>query len=199
MNEKNRRLRLIGDRSFYMHVAAVAVPIIIQNTLTNIISLLDNVMVGQVGTIPMSAVAVVNQLILVFYLCVWGGLAGAGIFGAQFFGCGDMEGLRQTTRVKLLMMVLFTLAAWGIFLNFGDELIGLYIAPGTAPEVRAETLLLGQQYLRTMLIGLAPFAATQAYASAMRESGKTTLPMYASIVAMLAISGSGLLSIILAV
>ena len=185
MSGKHRRLRLIGDRSFYMHVAAVAVPMIVQNTLTNIISLLDNVMVGQVGTIPMSSVAVVNQLILVFYLCVWGGLAGAGIFGAQFFGSGDMEGLRQTTRVKLLMMVLFTIVACGIFLTFGDELIGLYIARGTSPEVRAETLRLGQQYLRTMLFGLAPFAATQAYASAMRESGKTYLPMYASIVAML--------------
>ena len=178
------KLRLIGDRSFYMHVAAVAVPIIVQNTLTNIISLLDNIMVGQVGTIPMSAVAVVNQLILIFYLCVWGGLAGAGIFGAQFFGSGDMEGLRQTTRFKMVMMVVFTLAAWGIFLAFGDRLIGLYIAPGTSAEARAETLRLGLQYLRVMLIGLLPFAATQAYASAMRESGKTYLPMYASITAM---------------
>ena len=124
MTGGHRKLRLIGDRSFYMHVAAVAVPIIVQNTLTNIISLLDNIMVGQVGTIPMSAVAVVNQLILIFYLCVWGGLAGAGIFGAQFFGSGDMEGLRQTTRFKMVMMVVFTLAAWGIFLAFGDRLIG---------------------------------------------------------------------------
>ena len=184
MTGGHRKLRLIGDRSFYMHVAAVAVPIIVQNTLTNIISLLDNIMVGQVGTIPMSAVAVVNQLILIFYLCVWGGLAGAGIFGAQFFGSGDMEGLRQTTRFKMVMMVVFTLAAWGIFLAFGDRLIGLYIAPGTSAEARAETLRLGLQYLRVMLIGLLPFAATQAYASAMRESGKTYLPMYASITAM---------------
>ena len=173
MTGGHRKLRLIGDRSFYMHVAAVAVPIIVQNTLTNIISLLDNIMVGQVGTIPMSAVAVVNQLILIFYLCVWGGLAGAGIFGAQFFGSGDMEGLRQTTRFKMVMMVVFTLAAWGIFLAFGDRLIGLYIAPGTSAEARAETLRLGLQYLRVMLIGLLPFAATQAYASAMRESGRS--------------------------
>ena len=51
---------LIGDRAFYKRVVAVLVPIIIQNTVTNVVSLLDNVMVGSVGTIQMSAVAIVN-------------------------------------------------------------------------------------------------------------------------------------------
>lgn len=70
---------LIGDRTFYRHVAVVVLPIIVQNTLSNVVSLLDNVMVGQVGTLPMSAVAIINQLLFVFNLCIWGALAGAGI------------------------------------------------------------------------------------------------------------------------
>ena len=73
---------LIGNRGFYRHVLAVVAPIIVQNTLSNVVSLLDNVMVGQVGTLPMSAVAIVNQLLFVFNLCIFGALAGAGIFGA---------------------------------------------------------------------------------------------------------------------
>ena len=75
---------MFGDRAFYRHVLTVVLPIIIQNTLTNIVSLLDNVMVGQVGTLPMSGVAIVGQLLFVYYLCIWGSTAGAGIFGAQF-------------------------------------------------------------------------------------------------------------------
>ena len=59
--------------------------------LSNVVSLLDNVMVGQVGTLPMSAVAIINQLLFVFNLCIWGALAGAGIFGAQYCGQGNME------------------------------------------------------------------------------------------------------------
>ena len=94
--EKTEKLTLreclIGDRAFYRHVLVVVLPIIVQNTLTNVVSLLDNVMVGQVGTLPMSGVAVVGQLLFVYNLAVWGSTAGAGIFGAQFYGRGDMEG-----------------------------------------------------------------------------------------------------------
>ena len=61
---------LIGDAYFYRRVAMVVVPMILQNTLSNVVGLLDNVMVGRVGTLPMSAVAIVNQLMFVFYLCV---------------------------------------------------------------------------------------------------------------------------------
>ena len=53
---------------------------IIQNTLSNIVGLLDNVMVGRLGPLQIPSVAVVNQLLVVFYLCIWGSLAGAGIF-----------------------------------------------------------------------------------------------------------------------
>ena len=47
--------RYIGDRAFYRRCLAVALPIIIQNGITNFVSLLDNIMVGQVGTIPMQS------------------------------------------------------------------------------------------------------------------------------------------------
>lgn len=94
---------LLGDRAFYRHVLLVVLPIIVQNTLTNVVSLLDNVMVGQVGTLPMSGVAVVGQLLFVYNLAIWGSTSGAGIFGAQFYGRGDMDGVRHTFRFKLLV------------------------------------------------------------------------------------------------
>ena len=50
--------KFVGDRAFYRMVLAIVIPIIIQNAITNFVSLLDNVMVGQVGTEPMSGVAV---------------------------------------------------------------------------------------------------------------------------------------------
>jgi len=60
---------LVGDRAFYSQVVSIVVPIVIQNTVSNVVSLLDNVMVGAVGTLEMSSVAIVNQLLFVFYLC----------------------------------------------------------------------------------------------------------------------------------
>ena len=88
----------IGDRAFYRRLFAVMVPILIQQLITSFVSLLDNVMVGQVGTEPMSGVAIVNQLLFVYNLCIFGGLAGAGIFTAQFYGKGDWKGLQDTVR-----------------------------------------------------------------------------------------------------
>ena len=64
--------KYIGDRDFYRRVAAVLMPILIQQVITSFVSLLDNIMVGQVGTEPMSGVAIVNQLFFVYYLCVIG-------------------------------------------------------------------------------------------------------------------------------
>ena len=100
--------KFIGDRAFYKMVLAVAVPIMVQNGITNFVGLLDNIMVGQVGTEQMSGVAIVNQLMMVYYLCVFGGLAGAGIFTAQYFGQGDNEGIRHTFRYKFWMALVLT-------------------------------------------------------------------------------------------
>ena len=86
---------LIGDKNFYRKVITILLPIIIQNTVTNVVNLLDNVMVGRVGTLPMSAVAIVNQLLFIFNLCIFGGLAGAGIFATQFAGAEDDDGGNQ--------------------------------------------------------------------------------------------------------
>ena len=173
-----------GDKPFYRHVCMVVLPIIVQNTLSNVVGLLDNVMVGQVGTLPMSSVAIVNQLLMIFYLCIWGGLAGAGIFGAQYYGCGDMEGVRNTFRFKLLLSLLLAAGAITLFLAAGPRVIELYIAADTAPADAAATLEYAVSYLWVMLVGLVPFAITQAYAGTLRESGQTVLPMKASMIAM---------------
>ena len=92
---------LIGDRAFYSRLFTVMLPILVQNIITNFVNLLDNVMVGQVGTEPMSGVAIVNQLLFVFNLCIFGGLAGAGIFTAQFYGKKDDQGIAESIRGKI--------------------------------------------------------------------------------------------------
>ena len=175
---------VIGDSRFYGRVARVVIPMIIQNTLSNIVGLLDNIMVGQVGTLSMSSVAIVNQILFIFYLCIWGSLAGAGIFSTQFFGKGDMDGVRAAIRFKLITAITILVAAGSILFIFGGDLISLYIAKDTLQADRVETLRLAGGYLNIMLVGLIPFSLTQVYASAMRESGKTTLPMIASMIAM---------------
>ncbi len=180
-----KRHALIGDRAFYSRVFAVMTPILIQNVITNFVSLLDNLMVGQVGTEPMSGVAIVNQLLFVFNLCIFGGLAGPGIFTAQYYGSGDQEGVRNTFRAKLHIALGALLLFAALLLAKGDALIGLFLHESGGSLSLEATLGCGQAYLRVMLLQMLPFAVMQVYASTLRETGETLLPMKAGIIAVL--------------
>lgn len=176
--------RYIGDKAFYKRIFAIAIPIIIQNGITNFVSLLDNIMVGQVGTLPMTGVSIVNQLLFVFNLCIFGASSGAGIFTAQFYGSRDVEGMRHTFRFKILICTGLTLVGGLIFLGFGDGLIGLYLTGEGDPADAAQALEFGRGYLTVMLFGLLPFALSNAYSSTLRETGETMVPMIGGISAV---------------
>ena len=175
--------RYIGDKAFYRRVFGVAVPIIVQNGITNFVSMLDNIMVGQVGTLPMSGVSIVNGLIFVFNLCIFGASSGAGIFTAQFFGSKDDEGVRYTFRFKFLICCILSALGIGLFLLGDSFLIGLYLTGEGDPAEAAQVLHYGVQYLHVMLWGFLPFALTNAYASTLKETGNTFVPMVAGITA----------------
>lgn len=177
--------KLIGTKEFYLRVVNIVLPMIIQNTITNIVSFVDNIMVGRIGTLEMSAVAIVNQLMFVFYLCIFGGLAGAGIFATQYAGAKDNEGMRYCFRAKTILAFLMTVIAICVFLCFKNPLINMYLAENTSIEDAKATLSFATSYLHIMLIGLPAFAFTQVYASSLREVGETKLPMIASISAIL--------------
>ena len=177
--------KLIGDRAFYAQMIAIVVPIIIQNTVTNVVSLLDDVMVGRVGTLEMSAVAIVNQLLFVFNVCIFGGLSGAGIFATQYAGARDDEGVRHCFRIKWMIILGMMVFALLIFLAIPEQLISVYLSGDASEADIAKTLGFGIDYLSVMLWGLLPFAVAQVYASTLREIGETKLPMIASVTGIL--------------
>lgn len=177
--------KFIGTRDFYKKVLVLMIPIMIQNGITNLVNMLDNIMVGQVGQAEMTGVAVTNQLFFVFNLCVFGAVSGAGIFGAQFFGSGDNKGVRDTFRFKVIFTSVITLLGIGIFVLFGENLISLFLKGEGSPEEVAASLSFAKRYLLIMLIGLLPYSLSQSYSSTLRETGQATVPMYAGVSAVL--------------
>ncbi len=175
---------LIGTKSFYKKTILIALPIIVQNAITAFVAMLDNIMVGRLGTDPMSGVAITNQLMFVFNIFVFGGISGAGIFCAQYFGKGDNKGVHYTFRFKLYIALAICIMAFFVFLKFGDSLISLYLHEGGNAGNLEATKGFGLSYLKIMLIGLIPFAISQVYASTLRECGKIKLPMVAGIIAV---------------
>ena len=177
--------KFIGDRVFYRKVLAVSIPIMVQTGITNFVSLLDNIIVGRLGTEQMSGVSIVNQFIFVFNLLIFGAVSAAGIFTAQYHGLGNAEGERHTFRFKFLINAIAALLGILIFAFFDDFLISLFLHTGSAEGDLSLTLEYGKQYLLIMLFGLLPYALSQVYASTMRETEQTIVPMIASIVAVL--------------
>jgi putative MATE family efflux protein len=176
--------KYVGDKAFYKMLFSIALPIMVQNGITNFVSLLDNIMVGQLGTEPMSGVAIVNQLIFVYYLCIFGGLSGVGIFTAQYFGNKDDEGIRNTFRYKFWLGLCICLITVTIFVCFGKSLIGLYLNGSNDGGDLFETLRCGSNYLSVIIFMLPAVYIGQLYSSTLRECGETFVPMISSIVAV---------------
>lgn len=176
---------LIGNKAFYRQMMVIALPIILQNLVTNFVSMLDNVMVGQLSTAQISAVTIINNnLLFILNVCMFGGSAGAGIFTTQFYGSQDYQGIRYTVRFKLYVCILLAVVGTAVCTIFSEPLIGLYLQGDGDPALRAETLAFGKRYLFIMLIGVLPFAVTNGYAGTLRECGYPMVPMLAGIAAM---------------
>ena len=175
---------IVGSWSFYKKTLVIAVPVLVQNLITNIVNMVDNMMVGQIGTEQMSGVAIVNQLFFMFNLAIFGALSGAGIFCAQFFGKKDMEGVKNTFRLKLYACLITVGVGIVIFFGFGDELIRFYLHDAKEGIDLELTFQCARQYLHIMLIGIVPFALEQVYSSTLREGKEATVPMVSGIVAV---------------
>ena len=176
--------KYFGDRKFYKMVLLLAIPIMIQNGITNFVNMLDNVMVGQLGTEAMSAVSIVNNLMFVFNLTVFGAISSAGIFTAQYHGLGDRNGIRNTFRFKLIIIAVTGIIGIAAFVIGKDMLINMFLHDSESTGNLALTLEYAKTYLGIMLIGLFPYALSQAYASTLRETEQTVVPMVASIAAV---------------
>ena len=177
--------RFVGDRRFYRRLMGIAVPIMVQNAITNFVSLLDNMMVGQIGTEEMSGVAIVNQLVFVYYLFMFGGLSGVGIFTAQYYGKRDDEGIRHTFRFKIWMGIVITVITCLVLVFFGDTLIRLFLDRDSSVGDTEAALRHGLSYLSVVLFGMPAIMLVQSYAGTLRDCGRTKLPMVAGIIAVL--------------
>lgn len=173
-----------GDREYIRKLLKIAIPMMIQNGISNFVNLLDNLMIGRVGTNALSGVAIANQLIFVFYLVIFGATAGVGIFTAQYKGSGDDDGIRHTFQFKIIFNTFLAAVCVAVLAIFSRNLINLFLLGEGDPADAAETLEIGVKYMNIILISLVPIGITQAYAGTLRDLGSTKVPMFASLVAI---------------
>jgi putative MATE family efflux protein len=180
----NRLKLYFGDRAFYKMALTVALPMMLQNLITNLVGMLDNIMVGKLGTEQVSGVSIVNQILFVYSLAIFGGLSGIGIFTAQYYGKGDQQGIRYTLRLKALIGTGIFAVGTAILLVFQEPLIDLFLHDGSYEGDLELTMAYAKDYLFVMLFGLIFFAFTQVFADTMRQTGDTFTPMLVGFIAV---------------
>lgn len=177
--------RFIGDRSFYKNVLSVAVPIMMQNALASFVNLLDNIMVGSLGSEAISGVSISNRFTFIFNLLIFGVMAACGIFTAQYHGAKNVEGVKSSFQLKIVLSLAFAALAIAIFILFDDELISTFLHDSTDTDIDPVlTMGAAKTYLSIYLIGIVPYVIDQAYATTSRETGNALIPMYSSFVAI---------------
>ncbi len=172
------------NKGFYSRLLLIAIPMMVQNGISNFVNLLDNLMIGRVGTNALSGVAIANQLIFIFYLVIFGATAGVGIFTAQYHGKGDTDGIRYSFRFKIVANTLLSALCVLIFALFSPYLIRLFLQGEGDPADAEEILKIGIDYIRIILISLIPIGLTQAYSGTLKDQGQTKVPMFASLFAI---------------
>lgn len=176
----NFKKKFIGDKQFYKTLITLVLPLIVQQGITSSVSLLDNVMVGRLGTEAISAVAIINQIVTVFNLAIFGGLSGVSIFGAQYCGKRDYDGMRHTFRFKFMFAIIISVIGIAVFSIFGESFIKMFLTGSSDGGDMELALTYAKQYLKIIIIGLLPFALVQTYTSTLREYGETLIPMIGS-------------------
>ena len=166
------------ERNFTKQLFQLAVPIALQSVVTAAMQIVDNVMVGKLGEVPLAAVSQANRISFLFQLAMFGTISGASIFVSQYWGKRDVAGVRRTLGIATAMglVVAALLGLPSIF--FPGQLIRILIK---SQEARR----LGAEYLGIM--GFVYFIQGQSLvqAAVLKSTEQVKLPMFASIAAIL--------------
>lgn len=177
--------KFIADKKFYKTLLAIVIPIILQQFITQFVSLVDNLMIGNIGNSEMTGVSLGNQLLFVFNLAIFGSLSGASLFASQYYGAENIKGYQQSFKFKWLIGIIILIASTTIFILLNEELLSFFINSKEG-EYSDPTIVLnsGKTYLMIMIIGNVPFLIKEVYATSLREMKQTFVPMLCGIIAI---------------
>lgn len=134
MPEKAQTFRFFAPGRFYRSALTIAVPIMLQQLIQNMVSLIDNFMVSGLGDISMSGVNVAGQILFIFMVFVNTICMSGGIFMTQFFGAKDSEGMKQAFRFKLLVGLAAVVPYFLVCVVFPRKLLSFMLIGNTQAE-----------------------------------------------------------------
>lgn len=156
----------------------LAIPMAMQNAVTNLVSLADNIMVTRLGTVAIASVGLANQIYFVFTVILLGLCGGGAAFITQYSGLKDYKGIKRTVFINMSFSMGLAVV-FGLATLIFPEYIMTFLS-GDAPVIKE-----GAVYLRWMSLGyiLSGITLTVSYVLKNLEFAKITL--YGSLIALI--------------
>ena len=168
--------KIIGTKKFYKNVFFITLPIMIQQILINIVSLADNLMVGQLNEDIISGVYIASKILFVVNMAIFGAIEGSSIFFSQYCGSHDEKHIKQCFNFKIYADIFVSFICIIILLTLGNNIASLFVND-TQAKIAGE-------YLRYYSICLIPFAISNILGTSFREIHKSFVPMIGSLIAL---------------
>ena len=88
----------VRDKQFYKTALILAAPVVLQNMITIMVNMLDTIMLGSYGEIQISGSSLANSFVSIYQILCMGIGGGAAVLTAQYWGAGDIKGIRRSFR-----------------------------------------------------------------------------------------------------
>lgn len=161
-------------KSFLKSIAAIAIPVALQNMLTTTGSMIDTMMIGPLGENYLGAVGLCAQFSSLMFSCYWGFVGGGMLFYAQYHGAGDDDGIDRSygTTVTCMMLVAAVFAV--LATAFPDAVMNVYTDKAAIGEI-------GTEYLKIVGFAWPLQVFSMAMSALLRSTGRVRIPLYAAI------------------
>jgi len=172
----------VGPFSFYREALAIALPVMIQQLIMSLVSLIDNFMVAGLGDISMAAVNVANQINFIYFIVLNTICQAGGIYIAQFRGGGNHDGMKHAYQFKIIFTTVAAALYFILCWTIPHKMIAMMTMGNAAQE---EIIAVGSNYLRFTSWALLPIAISFATGSSFREIARPKVPLVISAMATL--------------
>ena len=158
------------DPVFWSMAMRLALPVAIQNLLISSFALVDTLMVGQLGDVPLSAIGMATQWAWLLNICQFGFCSGATLFYAQYWGVKDVKGIHRIFGIAMSLVTALSLVFTAICVGAPAWAMSLF---NRTPEVVAQ----GAAYLRIAGWSYLAQMAVSMIGALLRSTGRVQLPM----------------------
>ena len=176
------RDKYIGPGKFYISALSIAVPIMLQQLIQSMVSLVDNFMVSGLGDVAMSGVNVAGQVIFIFMVYVNTICMAGGIFMTQFFGAKDKNGMGQAFRFKIIMGMLAFIPYYMVCRVFPRQILSLMLIGNSQADAILNQAV---SYMGILFFVGLPMTLSVCIASSLRDLGKVRIPLVITVIATL--------------